>query len=114
MDGHIGSIKVRPDQMQMLSSILVIVLLPLFQFVIYPCVACAGLRLTPLRKMAIGQFLTGFAFVIAGVLQNIIEQDRNVKLNGRFQIYLSRMILISSVPHIILQYPHKTVKIHCS
>lgn len=39
MNGRIGSFVVKPDQMQVVNPVLIMILLPLFDYVIYPLLA---------------------------------------------------------------------------
>src|SRR2546426_6971315 len=47
------------------NPIFILVMLPLFSYVIYPAIDKV-FRLTPLRKIGIGLFVTAFAFLIVG------------------------------------------------
>lgn len=58
--------------MQMINPFLILFLIPLFETVVYPFLERFGLR-RPLQKMAVGGFITAFAFVLAGILQFQIE-----------------------------------------
>lgn len=55
MNGQLGSVTILPDQIQLLNALLILVLLPLFQKLIYPAFEFCGIRVTPLRKMSLGQ-----------------------------------------------------------
>ncbi|CAD5217000.1 unnamed protein product [Bursaphelenchus xylophilus] len=69
MDGRLwGDVLWLPDQMALISVVLVLGLVPLFTFVIYPVVG-KWVKLTPLRKMCVGGFIVVFAFLFAGVVQ---------------------------------------------
>ncbi|VDD88623.1 unnamed protein product [Enterobius vermicularis] len=75
MDGNItDSFMILPDQMGLLNSFIVLLSIPLFQFVVYPLIEKFGIKTTPLRRMAAGGFLTSAAFVICAVLQFQIEE----------------------------------------
>ena len=67
MDARIGWTYFQPEQLQVLNPILILTLIPLFDHVIYP-LAEKCVRMTPLRRIGIGIFLTGVAFVISGAL----------------------------------------------
>ena len=67
MDARIGWTYFQPEQLQVLNPILILTLIPLFDHVIYP-LAEKCVRMTPLRRIGIGMFLTGVAFVISGAL----------------------------------------------
>ena len=52
-----------PDQVQALNPIFILIFIPIFSYVIYPAIDKI-LPLTPLRKIAIGLFVTTSAFVL--------------------------------------------------
>ncbi|KAG1683561.1 Solute carrier family 15 member 1 [Nymphon striatum] len=64
-----------PDQMGTINPILILLFIPLFEYVIYPVFQKIGLLKKPLQKMCIGGFLAALAYVIAGFLQLKIESD---------------------------------------
>ena len=53
-----------PSQIHTLNPVLILVFIPLFSYVIYPLVNRVY-RLTPIRKITIGLFLTALSFVVA-------------------------------------------------
>ena len=55
MNGYVGSIQILPDQIQLLNSLLILCLLPIFQKLIYPAFEYCGIAVTSLRKMSLGQ-----------------------------------------------------------
>jgi len=69
MNGVLGSITIKPDQMQVVNPILVLILLPLFDRVIYPAFAKFGLLVKPLQRMTVGGMLTATSFFISGFLE---------------------------------------------
>lgn len=63
--------KLLPSQIQAVNPFLILLFIPLFSYVVYP-----GMRRlfepTPLRKIAIGMFLAGFAFMISAWIETRI------------------------------------------
>ncbi|XP_069761243.1 solute carrier family 15 member 1-like isoform X2 [Narcine bancroftii] len=74
MDRNVGSIKVKPDQLQSLNVFFVLFLLPLFDGVIYPLFEKINVLIQPVTKMSIGLVAAGFAFFIAGMVQLQIQR----------------------------------------
>ena len=72
MDRHIFGKEWLPAQIQSVNPIFILVMLPLFAYAIYPAIDKV-FRLTPLRKIALGLFVTAFAFVIVGWIQGRID-----------------------------------------
>jgi len=57
-----------PSQVQVVNSLFILILIPLFSFVIYPIVNKI-FYLTPLRKISIGFFVTAFAFAVSAWIE---------------------------------------------
>lgn len=64
-----------PDQIQSLNPILVLLLIPAFNYIIYPLLAKCNLLKTPLQKMSCGMFISASAFVCSGLLQLAVEKE---------------------------------------
>jgi POT family proton-dependent oligopeptide transporter len=76
MDLSMGGLVLSPSQLQALNPFLIMALIPLFTWVIFPGLERRGLDLSPLRKMTAGMFLTVLAFAAAAVLQSLIDAGR--------------------------------------
>ncbi|XP_003739698.1 solute carrier family 15 member 2 [Galendromus occidentalis] len=76
-----------PEQMQLLNPLLILILAPLFSYIIYPVFQKIGLLTKPLQKMVVGGLLASASFFVCMLLQVAVEQqDANA------------MTLINSVP----------------
>lgn len=73
MDGNFGAIQIQPDQMQTINAILIIVLVPIVDIVIYPLIKKCKLNFTPLKRMTVGMFFAAMAFVAAALVQLSID-----------------------------------------
>jgi POT family proton-dependent oligopeptide transporter len=62
-----------PAAFQVFNPMLIMTLIPLFTWVIFPALERRGVSLTPLRKMTAGMFLTAASFAAAAVLQTFID-----------------------------------------
>ncbi|KAJ8252908.1 hypothetical protein GJAV_G00206890 [Gymnothorax javanicus] len=76
MDGNFGLLTIQPDQMQTVNPILILVLVPIVDSVVYPLIKKCGLNFTPLKRMTVGMLLAGLAFVAAALVQ--IEIDKTL------------------------------------
>ncbi|KAM8786815.1 solute carrier family 15 member 1 [Rhynchonycteris naso] len=76
MSGKIGLIEIQPDQMQTVNAILIVILVPIVDAVVYPLIAKCGFNFTSLKKMTVGMFLASMAFVVAAVVQ--VEIDKTL------------------------------------
>eukprot|EP00026_Physarum_polycephalum_P005140 Phypoly_transcript_05169.p1 GENE.Phypoly_transcript_05169~~Phypoly_transcript_05169.p1 ORF type:complete len:553 (+),score=98.88 Phypoly_transcript_05169:272-1930(+) len=70
-----GKITVEPDQVPAINPILVLLLVPVFDQVVYPVLLKIGLKLRPLTRMAIGMVIISLAFVAASFLQMLIDSE---------------------------------------
>jgi proton-dependent oligopeptide transporter, POT family len=61
-------------QMEALNAILILIMVPLFAYGIYPALERAGLRPTMLRRMTAGMFIAVPAFLSAAMIQRWIER----------------------------------------
>ncbi|KAI5107049.1 solute carrier family 15 member 2 [Silurus meridionalis] len=69
-----GGFIIKPDQMQMLNALLILVFIPIFDMGVYPLIRLCRINLTPLKKMAIGMILAALAFGAATVVEvNVIK-----------------------------------------
>nr|XP_018670182.1 solute carrier family 15 member 2-like isoform X1 [Ciona intestinalis]XP_026693216.1 solute carrier family 15 member 2-like isoform X2 [Ciona intestinalis] len=75
MDGYVGSLRVLPDQMQICNPLMIVTLIPLFEVTLYPCLRHFKINFTPLRRMTLGMLLAGLAFVVAALVQMMIDEN---------------------------------------
>ncbi|NXC95771.1 S15A1 protein, partial [Certhia familiaris] len=95
MNGDFG-FKIQPDQMQIVNPILIVIMVPVVNSVVYPLVKKCKLNFTPLRKMTVGMFLGAMAFVAAALVQ--VQIDKNYPVfpaSGQSQI---KLINLGAVP----------------
>ncbi len=88
MDRHIFGIELLPAQITAANPLLVMLLIPFFSYVVYPQVGKI-LQLTPLRKIAIGMFISALAFSIASVAQESIDQGNTPHIGWQLFAYLA-------------------------
>ncbi|XP_048525946.1 peptide transporter family 1-like isoform X3 [Dendroctonus ponderosae] len=75
MDGNLFGSQIVPDQMQVINPLMVLVLIPLFDKLLYPLCEKAQLLTNPLHRMVIGGMTAGLAFVGAGILELVLERS---------------------------------------
>lgn len=73
MDGDLGGFTLRSDQIQALNPILVLILIPLYDGVIYPMFERCQMPLSALKKMTGGLVLAAAAFVVCAFVQIQIQ-----------------------------------------
>ena len=75
-----------PSQIQVLNPVLVMVMIPLFQFVVYPAIG-RFFQLSPLRKIGLGLFLMAAGFSVSAVVQGWIDGGARPSVAWQFLAY---------------------------
>ena len=83
-----------PSQVQAVNPILVLALIPLTTYAIYPAISRV-FPLTPLRKISIGFFLMVAAFLISAYIE--AQLDAGVRMNIGWQIFAYAVLTLSEV-----------------
>ncbi|EPY73002.1 solute carrier family 15 member 1 [Camelus ferus] len=97
-----GIIEIQPDQMQTVNAILIVIMVPIMDALVYPLIAKCGFNFTPLKKMTVGMFLASMAFVAAAVVQ--VEIDTNDFMT--FDVDKLTSINISSAGSLVTPVTH--------
>jgi POT family proton-dependent oligopeptide transporter len=84
----IGPFELDAAQLQALNPFLVMALVPLFSWVIFPALARRGVSLAPLSKMTAGMFVTVLSFVAAALVQLRVDGGHPPGLLWQFPQYL--------------------------
>ena len=87
MDRTFLGIEWLESQIQVINPILVMILIPLFQFVVYPNVN-KFFTLTPIRKISIGFFLTAGSFYTVTLAQQLIDQGQTPSIAWQLWAYV--------------------------
>src|SRR5712692_7608020 len=72
MDRHLFGIEWLSSQIQTVNPIFILIMLPLFSYWLYPAVEKV-VRLTPLRKIGAGLFVTAASFFLVAIIQTQID-----------------------------------------
>ncbi|XP_077030780.1 solute carrier family 15 member 1-like [Agelaius phoeniceus] len=95
MNGDFG-FQIQPDQMQIVNPILIVIMVPVVDSLVYPLIKKCKLNFTPLKKMTVGMFLGSMAFVAAALVQVQIDNSNPVfPAAGQTQI---KLINLGAVP----------------
>jgi POT family proton-dependent oligopeptide transporter len=87
MDRHFLGFELLPSQIQAVNPLLIIVLIPLFSYVIYPVLGKV-MKLTPMRKVAMGFLLAAAAFSISSLAQEQIDAGGTPGITWQLLAYL--------------------------
>lgn len=103
--------EVLSSQLQAINPILILAFIPLFSYVIYPLLGKC-FRLTSLRKVAIGFFLTAAAFAISGYAQLLIDRGQTPHVQWQLWAYVvltaaEIMVSITCLEFSYTQAPNK-------
>ena len=94
MDRHLFGKEWLPAQIQTVNPIFILLALPIFSYVIYPLIEKV-FRLTPLRKIGMGLFVTIFAFLIIAWIQ--LRIDAGGKPNIIWQVFAFAVLTAGEV-----------------
>lgn len=99
MDREIFGLEILPSQIQAANPFLILVLIPLFTFVLYPLVGKI-VNLTPLKKIGSGLALMALAFAVVSLAQEAIDRGETPHVGWQFLAYLiltSAEVMVSIV-----------------
>ncbi|XP_036338588.1 peptide transporter family 1-like [Rhagoletis pomonella] len=89
MNGETFGYVIKPDQMQVASPLLILVMIPLFNYVIYPILAKLGIK-RPLQKLTLGGLLAAVAFLLSALLDvqlNTVDVTLPTEFDAHLRIY---------------------------
>jgi POT family proton-dependent oligopeptide transporter len=72
MDLNVFGFQIEADQVPFLNPLLVLLLIPVFDFGVYPGLRRAGVDFSPLRRIGVGMLFAASAFAAAAVLESFI------------------------------------------
>lgn len=113
MDRNFLGVEWLQSQIQVVNPLLVLALIPLFQLVVYPAVDKV-FKLTSIRKISIGFFLTAASFAVVAAAQDLIDSGSTPSIAWQLWAYLlltagEVMISITGLEFSYTQAP-KTMK----
>jgi POT family proton-dependent oligopeptide transporter len=95
MDLEVWGFQLEASQIAALNPVMVMVLIPVFGYGVYPALERMGIRTTPLRRMSAGMVLAALSFVAVGLLQMPLDEGRRVSVAWQVIPYL--IITISEI-----------------
>jgi dipeptide/tripeptide permease len=96
------SFAIKPEQMGLVNAALILIMIPLFDKVIYPMLSGFGLRMKPLTRILWGMVLGAISFILAAILQFAIMT------NGVFAPSPddpSILVCVEGCVHVLFQVP---------
>jgi POT family proton-dependent oligopeptide transporter len=112
MDRHLFGIDWKPTQIQTVNPIFILIALPLFSYWIYPAIDKI-FRLTPLRKIGMGLFVTALAFAIVAWAQVRIDAGQTPHIIWQIVAFaaLTAAEVMVSVTHLEFAYTQAPKKL---
>jgi len=114
-DGDIGIYEVKPDQLQLVNPLLILVFIPVYEMVFYPLLALIGIK-RPLQKLTLGGILAGIAFLLSAAIEvkleatyPVLPQAGEAQLrifNGFACNYTGSLPILNHVPLTLGPYGH--------
>ena len=88
MDLHFMGVDWLQEQIQTVNALLILILIPVFSFGVYPWLEKMGIRVTALRKFGWGLALTAFSFVVIAMIQLKIDAGEKPNIAWQLLAYL--------------------------
>ena len=82
--------RIGAEQMQSMNALLVMLMVPIFTYVLFPVTEKSGLRVTTLRRMGAGLFMTAISFLMVSVIDQRVAGGEKLS------------VLWQTVPYIVL------------
>nr|XP_014348743.1 PREDICTED: solute carrier family 15 member 2 [Latimeria chalumnae] len=102
MNADFGGFNIKPDQMQTLNPLLILIMIPIFDLGIYPLIKKCKINFTPLRKMTVGMVLAAVAFAVAGIVEVKVNETASPEPISR-ECYIQVLNLADNQVNVILQ-----------
>jgi POT family proton-dependent oligopeptide transporter len=83
------------EQIQVVNAVLILVMIPLFSFGIYPLLESVGIKVTALRKIGWGLTTLVITFCLVSWIQ--MQIDAHIKLNIAWQILAYILLTVSEI-----------------
>ena len=88
MDLQVGPWLFQASQIAALNPAMVMVLIPIHSYLLYPAVEKLGVKVTPLRRMSAGMVLAAFSFVPIAMIETALDSGIRVNVAWQFIPYL--------------------------
>jgi POT family proton-dependent oligopeptide transporter len=112
LDRHMFGHEWLPEQIQTVNPGFVLLMLPLFSYVIYPLLGRVW-RLTPLRKIGMGLFTNALAFVIVALIQQRLDAGERPHVGWQILAFVALTMgeVMVSVTHLEFAYTQAPKKL---
>ncbi len=97
LDRDLGFWYVKESQVSAMNPMMVMILIPLLGWGVFPLVERMGITITPLRKMSAGMILAGTAFIAVAIIQARIEATGPGQVSIGWQVIPYLIMTLSEV-----------------
>ncbi|OYP38305.1 MFS transporter [Rhodopirellula sp. MGV] len=87
MDRNVFGVELLSSQIQAANPFLILVMVPLFSYVVYPAIDKV-FKLTPLRKVSIGMFITVTSFTVSALIEQAITAGGTPNISWQILAYV--------------------------
>jgi len=95
MDLHFMGVTWLQEQIQVVNALLILLLIPVFSFGVYPWLERMGIRVTALRKFGWGLIMTVVTFVLIAWIQ--VQIDKGIVLNIGWQLLAYFLLTVAEI-----------------
>jgi POT family proton-dependent oligopeptide transporter len=95
MDLHFMGIEWYQEQIQVINALLILILIPVFSFGVYPLLEKMGIKVTALRKFGWGLIITILTFALIAWIQSQI--DHGIKLTIGWQLLAYVLLTVAEI-----------------
>ncbi len=106
IDRHIFGYELLPEQIQTFNPIFLVSMIPVMTYGIFPLLEKLGIKVTPLKKIGTGLFLTGLTFVIIALIQESIDKGGHPSVWWQILAYLILAVAEILVSVTCLEYAY--------
>ena len=106
LDLHFFGYQLFAEQVQTFNPIFLVSMIPIMTYGIFPLIEKIGIKVTPLRKIGAGLFLTAITFVIIALLQESIDKGGQPSVWWQILAYLILAIAEILVSVTCLEYAY--------
>ncbi|XP_046803932.1 solute carrier family 15 member 1 [Lucilia cuprina] len=94
----VPGVTIQPDQAKAMGPIFLFILIPLWQYLMKPCLKCCfNYELQPLQSVTLGGVFSAFSFICAGVLQRYVLSMPYKSVNVLWQIPQFVLIMLGEL-----------------
>ncbi len=102
METKLWNFSIKPEQMGIINAFLILVLIPTFEYIVYPALAFFGLKMRAISRMMGGMILAVISFAIAAFLQFYMEKHGTFVANPADP---NALVCVENCVHILWQSP---------